>query len=77
MRSLSGTALTVFSNFKATDIFEYAEPGEAKGMGRRAGELAVQPRRAVPHTASSEAGRAVAVRRPSFLKRRSSGGGTL
>ena len=43
MRSASGAALTFVSNFKPIDIFEYAEPGEPKGMGRWPGELADQP----------------------------------
>ena len=67
MRSLSGSALTVLSNFKAIDIVEYAEPGEAKGMGRWASELTVQPHRAGPRAASSEAGGAVALGR-TFLR---------
>ena len=54
VRGASGAALTVFSNFKAIDIFEHAESGEPKGMGRWPGELVDQPHRAGPRAASSE-----------------------
>ena len=49
MRGASGAARTLLSNFKPIDIFEYAEPGEPKGMGRWPDDLVDQPRRAGPH----------------------------
>ena len=48
MRGALGAARTL-SNFKPIDIFEYAEPGEPKGMGRWPDDLVDQPRRAGPH----------------------------